>query len=437
MVFCRHGCIMPSLPPPEHHFNPDLPGLTWVDLVFPLFLFALGAAIPVALTRRIKSGEKTGKLILRILGRGFLLGSFAIFLQHIKPLNLNPEPNPRTWLLALLGFFFMFLMYTRFPLNWNTWLRRLLRFGGWGAAGVYLGFISFPDGSGFSLQRSDIILVVLTNAAVFGAIIWIFTREKILLRLGVMSILVALRLSAPIEGWVKMVWDFSPVPWIYKLYYLQYLLIVLPGTIAGDILISRRNGHREKNKSAPTDMWVTILLIILLILNLIGLQARWVGTTLMISILICMMTYYLWCREKGKSGDSIRLLILWATFWLVLGLILEPFEGGIKKDKSTLSYYFVTTGLSFSILIAFSIWIDILKTERWFRLLIANGQNPMIAYVGFGNLVWPVLALTGLEKFIRLYTPGPLPGFIRSLVYTLLVAFVVSIFTRKQLFWRT
>ena len=35
-----------QVPPPDHIFNPDLPGLTWVDMVFPAFLFALGAALP-------------------------------------------------------------------------------------------------------------------------------------------------------------------------------------------------------------------------------------------------------------------------------------------------------------------------------------------------------------------------------------------------------
>lgn len=25
-------------PPPEHIFNPEIPGITWVDLVFPFFL---------------------------------------------------------------------------------------------------------------------------------------------------------------------------------------------------------------------------------------------------------------------------------------------------------------------------------------------------------------------------------------------------------------
>ena len=33
-------------PPPSHVFNPQLAGLTWVDLVFPFFLFSMGAAFP-------------------------------------------------------------------------------------------------------------------------------------------------------------------------------------------------------------------------------------------------------------------------------------------------------------------------------------------------------------------------------------------------------
>ena len=35
-------------PPPTYAFNPDVPGITWVDLVFPFFLFAMGAAFPFA-----------------------------------------------------------------------------------------------------------------------------------------------------------------------------------------------------------------------------------------------------------------------------------------------------------------------------------------------------------------------------------------------------
>ena len=71
------------------------------------------------------------------------------------------------------------------------------------------------------------------------------------------------------------------------------------------------------------------------------------------------------------------------------------------------------------------------------QLLIDNGQNPMIAYVGFANLLWPILALTNLDSTIIEHTKTPLFGFLKGLVYTLIVASIVSLFTKLKLFWRT
>jgi predicted acyltransferase len=46
-----------QVPPPAHVFNGAIPGITWVDLVFPFFLFAMGAAIPLALQTRLTQGH--------------------------------------------------------------------------------------------------------------------------------------------------------------------------------------------------------------------------------------------------------------------------------------------------------------------------------------------------------------------------------------------
>lgn len=44
-------------PPPTYAFNPDVAGLTWVDLVFPFFLFPMGAAFPFAMRKRLEKGQ--------------------------------------------------------------------------------------------------------------------------------------------------------------------------------------------------------------------------------------------------------------------------------------------------------------------------------------------------------------------------------------------
>ena len=50
-----------QLPPPDYVFSPDVRGITWVDLVFPFFLFAMGAAFPLAMRKRLDTGTPAAK----------------------------------------------------------------------------------------------------------------------------------------------------------------------------------------------------------------------------------------------------------------------------------------------------------------------------------------------------------------------------------------
>ncbi len=429
-------------PPPTHTFNPHLPGLTWVDLVFPLFLFAMGAAIPLALSRRLAKGWARRKIVLSIFKRGFLLGTFAIVLQHLRPLTINPNPNTQTWRIALLGFFLLFLMFVRWPDSWPTGQGRAITLCAWLAAIILLALLRYPDGSGFSVARSDIILVVLTNAAIFGSLVWLFTQSNLLLRLGCLGLLLALRLSATANGWVAWLWSASPLPWIFRFEYLQYLFLVIPGTIAGDLILSwmqtplRVDGSQTYWSRRRFYSIILLLLTICLIL-LIGLQARWVLPTTLVTALLCSFGYLLFVKPVTETETLINNLYLWGGYWLILGLVFEPFQGGIKKDPPTISYYFLTTGIALFILILFTIIIDVVNKQKWVQLLIDNGQNPMIGYVGFANLIWPILTLTNLESLIIDNTKTPLLGFIKGLAYTLTLAHVVHFFTRLKLFWRT
>ena len=47
------------------------------------------------------------------------------------------------------------------------------------------------------------------------------------------------------------------------------------------------------------------------------------------------------------------------TFLLLLGLCFEAYEGGIKKDISTYSYYFVCSGLALFCLIIYTIFNNV------------------------------------------------------------------------------
>jgi predicted acyltransferase len=431
-----------QVPPPDHRFNPNLPGITWVDLVFPFFIFSMGAAIPLALSRRIERGMSMWEVVFSIFKRGLLLAGFAIFDQHIRPYGLNSHPATATWLVSLLGFVIIFPILVRLPQSWKPWLRWSIRGVGWISAILFLALVRYPDGSGFSLYKSDIIILVLSNVAFFGSLIWLISRSNILFRLSWLGILIAIRLSHSEVGWVQWLWDNSPAPWLYKLYYLQYLDLIIPGTIVGEMIVDwMKSRGKEINtiqgwgKSRLLAM--VLLMFSFIIVMLIGLKIRWVLETTVVSAALCGLGWWMFSKPSDETEKLLSKLFRWGVYWLALGLVFEPYEGGIKKDHPTMSYYFVTAGLAIFLLIAFSIIMDVFKKRKRLMVLVENGQNPMIAYAGVTNFIPPLLALTGIAPLLESLTPTPWLGFIRGLFVTLLLALAVSVFTKKKIYLRT
>jgi len=434
-----------------HQFNPHRPGLTWVDLVFPFFLFALGAAIPLALGGRLTRGMRAGEVV-RIMGQRLLaLGWFAIYFQHIRSYTIQDSPNLKTWVAALLGFALLFPMYTRLPKSWSVvryWTVRGIGFLGAAALLAWLSPRHYPDGTGFRLDRSDIILIVLANVACFGTGLWWVTRQNLMLRLGALALLLAFRLSSGPDGWVHDFWNGSLAPWLFQWDYLKYLFIVVPGTIAGDLLWEWQQSRSRETEINPADKrrlaWFIVIAQAVIVVTLAGLEARRLGLTTLAALALGAAALGLVSGLRQGVGGLIRTLTQWGLFWLALGLVCEPYEGGIHKDPSTLSYYFVTSGLALFLLCGLIVLMDVFGRRRGFALLADAGQNPMIAYVAMENVFWPLFAFvqplydrTHWGSLLDRLLPTPWLGVGYGALETLLLAFFVRFFTRRQIFWRT
>ena len=100
-----------QVPPPMHQFNASIFGITWVDLVFPFFLFSMGAAIPLSLKKYIDN--KSGfKMIVWIAGKRFLLlVFFALFTEHMRAWVIADVPGYKEQLLSLLAFLLVFFQF--------------------------------------------------------------------------------------------------------------------------------------------------------------------------------------------------------------------------------------------------------------------------------------------------------------------------------------
>jgi predicted acyltransferase len=427
-----------QVPPPYHVFKPDLPGITWVDLVFPFFLFSMGAAIPLALNKKIK--EEAGSWsVVYIAGRRFLLlVFFALFTFHMRAWVQAEKPTAIHYWLSVVSFVLLFFQFFESKGKYKLAFQ-IARAIAFALAALLLYILPFKDGKGFSFMKEDIIIIVLGNMAFFSTLIWWFTKNKPWLRIGILGFVMAVFLGSKTAGsWNEAVFNFTPAPWMYKFYYLKYLFIVLPGTLAGDWLL-------ESSKAAPVAVsqdkkmirLITFLSILLITLNVCFLFSRQLLLNLGVSVTLLSIIYY--CMQK-LDATGYKLLQRFFTagcFMLLLGLSFDAFEGGVKKDPSTYSYYFITSGLAFFALLGFYG----MQNEKLFGSIInffsLNGRNPMVAYVTGNLLLIPVLHLTGLFSYYTGIGTGPWTGFLEGLFFTGVVSLITIFFTKRQWFWKT
>lgn len=433
--------------PPATGFDPTIYGITWVDLVFPFFLFAMGAAFPFSVGTKLDRGESKLKLSLSALGRCCRLVYFALFLAHMYPWNMmGGEQGPLVWSLCIFSFLLMFGMFLRFPWNVKSWVRYAIEFGCYAIGLAMMVWVDSRKAGTLTLNLYDnnIIILLLGIMALFATVIYIFTYRSVLARLGVLPFVMAILLSKDCaDSWQQWLYSYTPAGWLFEFRFLKYLFIVLPGTVAGQFI---KDWITEKKAegvvSQPTDSKIMKLLIpvnvlLLLVVNLWGLYTRELVANLWVSIGLMASLFY--CAKVSGSNSKLFLnLARWGAYFLLLGLFFEAYEGGIRKDDSTYSYYFVTSGLAFYCLIAFVMLCDVLKYNKIMAPLTMAGKNPMIAYAGTYLAVIPALQLLHIFPIMQEYmTSSAIPGFLYGVILTSFDVLIAMYFTKIKWFWRT
>lgn len=427
-------------PPPAHMYNPSLPGITWVDLVFPFFLFSMGAAIPLALHKKLQAPGKWWKVPSIACRRFCLLVFFAFFTFHLRANVISANPGMADYLLSVTAFFLLFIQLYKNADGRYKVVHSWVRWIAFAIAAWLLYYLPSKAGSSFDWSQVDIIILVLANMAFFGTIIWWLTKNNYWMRLGLLPFVMALFLSAKETGsWNEIFYNWTPFPAIYKFYYLKYLFLVLPGTIAGDWILQygkqAAGQHQDKQISIVRKVSLLSLGLIIAQVSLLFLQYSFVA--LLIGLLGCGWIYY-FIKQLGK--ENLRWFSLFfaaGTYLLLLGLFFNAYEGGIKKDPSTFSYYFVTGGLAFFTLM---VLYGIQATKFGgpvAKFLSENGRNPMVAYVAGNLLLLPILHMTGGIRVLSAMEGNVWMGFLRGVLFTGIVSAITVYFTRRKWFWKT
>lgn len=431
------------------------PSYTWVDWVFPGFLFAMGAAIPMALSARRASvaarrasvsarGETNtawgmmGYLFSRWIG----LIAFAVIVRQISPHFIDRSLSPTALGLALLGFVLLFAIYMRLPKGVSRRVAIAIRVGGVLGMLALIAWINIRVDRVFRWSDHDIIILLLAHTWLIGAVSWVLIRRgwlRLLLLLPVATSAHMLDLNIskypdyrwwgqsvewlrPMVEWVRVRLDMSAgvecphagailnLSPLWSFTWLKYLWIVVPGTVVGDLLM-RRASESSSSASASSSIdrniafRVTGLSVMAIVIVWAGLRHyghphEWPGVV-RTPWLALWGIVPAWIACVGLRGVW-RNLMRWAAIAMTIGLLLSVMpasaqngflEGGISKGPpSTLSYYVTSFGMSVMMLVVFSVWSDV-RRSRALVLLERNGQNPMLAYVAIRNLLLPIVML--------------------------------------------
>lgn len=551
-----------QVPPPDHVFDPTIYGITWVDIIFPFFLFSMGAAIPLSLGRQHAKGESIMKLTWKTVQRWVKLTFFAIFIIHAFPFMLGYEQEWMRYAMPIFFFILLCLMFMPNPFGLSPYKARAIT---WSAYLVAVGFMllqPYAGGAPFRLADSDCIMLILANVSLTGSIIYLLTIGHPLRRLALLPFLIALFMAAhTANSWPAQLIHTSWLPWLYLPAYQEYLLIIIPGTVAGEWIAQwlekmkvkdtgkglvenyqineavpengnqlkggreavlengngvkdvekvvleneikdeeqevlenkeEKKGGREavlenenkvrtrseevKDKENALALPVALLSLVLIVTNVVLLFGRHLVANLIATIVLTALTAWLLrsrreagstsveaarqravlkeassqgaakqevSNQKSSSSPASPTLHFWqrlssaGAYLLLLGLCLESYEGGIRKDDVTLSYLFVTCGLAFYALLLLTVVCDHWHVRWLCAPLEMVGKNPMVAYVSASMVIIPVLILTQLYPYIDALSSEPLTGFLKGVLLTALCMALTAWFTHKRWFWKT
>jgi len=427
-----------QVPPPKYVFDPNIAGITWVDLVFPIFLFTMGAAIPLAMRKKV-ANLKPWSIVGTIIKRFVALFFFALFSFYMRAWVMSSEPGIAAHLFSILGFVLLFALYA----DLKSYLSRRNATVVHAIAlllSLAMLYLLYADTDRFTLQKTDIIILVLANMALFGTLWWWLTARSLWLRIAVLPVIMGVFLGAKEVGSInEFIYKFSPATWLYQFYYLKYLFIILPATVVGEWIMTE-SARTEKPVVVKRQTALQGLLCAFLIgLNVFNLYMRYLEINLVINLVLMLLLCY--CSGVFRPGQVLTLqakMVVLGSYLLFLGLIFEAYEGGIKKDYSTYSYYFVCTGLACCALTMLCCIEKLAVAVPLFRSIALVGKNPMVAYTAGNLLLIPLLSLTGLQRYLdQLGAQGSSGGVMRGILFTGVVALLTILSSRLKLYWKS
>jgi predicted acyltransferase len=362
MIFVNELAGVQGIPAWMKHMPADADAMTFVDMVFPAFLFIVGMSIPFAINNRLSKGDSTWQLQLHILFRTLGLLVLGVFM-------VNAESGYNEQAMGMPIALWSLLFYAGVILLWNvyTFESNVLRWVLRGTGLVLLMVLAFlyrggTDGSQTLTPQWWGILGLIGWAYLVTCIIYQLAGGRLLLALSGLAVCIVLYITA-------------------------------------------KSGEAESSQAVA---WIS------------GQTGHVIHTAIALCGIIVSLIFF---DQQKKQNERIRFLlaIVFASILFGTGYILRPYYT-ISKIYATPTWALYSAAVC-SLIFTFLYWlIDLRKVNGWTAFFKPAASNPLLTYI-IPFIVYALLQLLHIH-WPDVFYQG-VAGIIWSAVFAVVVMAIV------------
>jgi heparan-alpha-glucosaminide N-acetyltransferase len=372
MIFVNDLAGVRGLPWWTYHMKANIDYMTYVDMVYPFFLFVVGLSIPLAIGQRLRKNSSVPALWLHVLVRSLSLVVLGLILA-------NADKGDAA----------------RMGLDTNAWA--ILALAG---ASVFLSVYKSPDNRSrlhywlriFGLLLTVAMLAIFRRTTHDGHVAWIDSSYPEILGFIGYTYLAVCVLFIPTRRWV-----WAPFAWFLALLTFNAFCVAK---------------WSVPMRHVPLYFWP------------FGNGAMPCITMAGVATSVIFLGAHRWqtLRQKVLMGLAFGI----AT--LVVGWFLAPL--GISKIRATPTWSLYSVGAAILLFTALYWICDVKKHTAWALFVRPAGANTLLTYL-LPDFYYFIIALAGVSYFNNHLNYG-WPGAVRSVVFTMLMLAVAALLTRAK-----
>lgn len=370
MVFVNDVAGVRGLPYWMGHAPANGDYMTFVDVVFPAFLFIVGMSIPFAIRNRLKKGQGALEIWKHMLIRTFGLIVLGVFMVNAEEMNRAANPIPASWWNVLL-YISAILIWNQYP-KAEDWKRYL--YGGLQILGVVTLivlsqlYVKGEEGNLGGMTTSWWGILGLIGWAYFlSVVVYWFFREQLSAMIGILGLYILITVGLMNEN------------------------LVLPDFLS----------------------WLK------------GWKGHFSHATLTLSGIVLSMLF-LEHTPTNNASSRIRWMLTIGLAFLIGGYFLRPLYG-IGKIGATPTWALYSAAIC-CFIYPLVYWLaDVKGISRWANFLEPAGFNPLLTYI----LPFIFYAVAGFSYLPAAFNEGIL-GVLRSILFSLFILGVAALLTRRR-----